>query len=84
MNTESVLQELHKELLKKYPSPFSANKRIQYRRVLADLESQIKMAQASGCSLLESFGILAQHFPDKPNRLAWASAWSQIQKEKRS
>ncbi len=82
MSNESVLIELHKELLKKYPSPFSTIKRIQYRSVLTELESEIKNAQAAGCTLLDSFAVLAKHFPDKPNRLAWATAWSQIQKEK--
>ncbi len=82
MSNESALNELHKELLKKYPSPFSARGRIQYRSVLLDLEVEIKKAKLSGRTFLEAFGVLAAHFPDKPNRLAWASAWSQIQKEK--
>lgn len=82
MSHKVVLVELHKELLKKYPSPFSMVKRIQYRSVLSELEGQIKKAQAEGCTLLESFEVLAKHFPDKPNRLAWATAWSQMQKER--
>ena len=82
MNNENALHTLHKELLKKYPSPFSTKKRIQYRSVLFDLEAEIKKAQAAGHTLMESFDILAGYFPDKPNRLAWAAAWSQIQKEK--
>lgn len=82
MNNQSALHTLQKELLKKYPSPFSAKKRIQYRSVLFDLEVEIKKAQAAGHTLMESFDVLAGYFPDKPNRLAWAAAWSQIQKEK--
>ncbi len=82
MRNESALIELHKELLKKYPSPFSARGRIQYRVVLIDLEIEIKKAKSSGCTLVEAFGVLARHFPDKPNPLSWASAWSQVQHER--
>lgn len=82
MSKESALIDLHKELLKKYPSPFSSRARIQYRAVLIDLEIEIKKVKISGCTLLEAFKVLARHFPDKPNPLAWASAWSQVQREK--
>ncbi len=82
MRNESALIELNKELLKKYPSPFSARGRIQYRVVLIDLEAEIKKVKASGCTLLEAFKVLSKHFPDKPNPLSWASAWSQVQYEK--
>ena len=83
MNNQIALHALHKELLKKYPSPFSAKKRIQYRGVLLDLEVEIKNAQAAGHTLMESFDVLASYFPDKPNRLAWAAAWSHVQKEQK-
>lgn len=80
MTKEAVLAEFHKELLKKYPSAFSPAGRIRYRSVLSEMEGEIKKVQASGCALMDVFRILANHFPDKPDRLCWASCWSQLPK----